>query len=568
MSEKFLISHGHLIKLAGKAAYNRGMNYFKAGNVLSIKQRVNTIKADVDGSEVYRVTLKWTQSQLDGACDCPASEGFDFCKHCVAVALTLQQSQQEQDKLVQGDAENRIKAYLLKQDRKKLADWLLELIESEDILLQEWSMRADSDLGLLDTKAIKKRITAAIPYRRNLYRYNQVRNYFSPVEMIADQLQDMAEQLPADDTLKLIDYALQRIDRALESIDDSGGFRLYAMEILGCTHIVACKRLSWPKKKIVKYLTDLTFGNYQDMYPDIPASYTDALGKDGMQLFYESLQDKWDALPALKQGASYEKKQPYQHLQYLLLQQPELSDDIHAKIHFEQKTATDLYDYQKLAELCLETGDLKAVEHWLKKCSHASELDYHQRTERLQIKLSIAKSSWGNALKQQWQLYEKSLQLKDYLRLLELAEKAGDKKDWQKKAIQWLKKQSEEKETVYPLHASTDRLLEIYLHHEQFEKALDLVKNKPAHTALLTRLAWCLSDQPENAFPIFQRIIEYHVNLGNNDAYHHAISLLQEMAEKMNTRKHKQQMMPLLEHLRKNFRAKRNFIKWLNEAFG
>jgi hypothetical protein len=39
------------------------------------------------------------------------------------------------------------------------------------------------------------------------------------------------------------------------------------------------------------------------------------------------------------------------------------------------------------------------------------------------------------------------------------------------------------------------------------------------------------------------------------------------MAEKMNTRKHKQQMMPLLEHLRKNFRAKRNFIKWLNEAF-
>lgn len=73
----------------------------------------------------------------------------------MAVALTLQQTQTEQEKLIQGGAENRIKAYLFKQDREKLADWLLELIESESTLLQEWSMRADNDLGLLDTKAIK-----------------------------------------------------------------------------------------------------------------------------------------------------------------------------------------------------------------------------------------------------------------------------------------------------------------------------------------------------------------------------------------------------------------------------
>ncbi len=155
MTDKFLISHDHLVKLAGKAAFNRGMNYFKAGNVLSIKQKANRISADVDGTEIYRVNLKWTHNLLDGACDCPASEGFDFCKHCVAVALTLQQTQTEQEKSIQGGAENRIKAYLFKQDREKLADWLLELIESESTLLQEWSMRADNDLGLLDTKAIK-----------------------------------------------------------------------------------------------------------------------------------------------------------------------------------------------------------------------------------------------------------------------------------------------------------------------------------------------------------------------------------------------------------------------------
>jgi len=84
---------------------------------------------------------------------------------------------------------------------------LLEFIESERSLLQQWSMRADSELGILDAKALKKRITAAIPYNRNLYRYNQVRSYFSQVETVMDHLCEMAEELPAEDTLKLVDYA-------------------------------------------------------------------------------------------------------------------------------------------------------------------------------------------------------------------------------------------------------------------------------------------------------------------------------------------------------------------------
>ncbi len=39
------------------------------------------------------------------------------------------------------------------------------------------------------------------------------------------------------------------------------------------------------------------------------------------------------------------------------------------------------------------------------------------------------------------------------------------------------------------------------------------------------------------------------------------------MVEKMQTRLQKQKMKELLEQLRNKFRAKRNFIKWLNDAF-
>lgn len=567
MSDKFQISNDYLIRLAGKPAFNRGMDYFKNGHVLELKQKGSQITAEVEGSEVYLVRLKLTSSQLDGACNCPASEGFDFCKHCVAVALSLRETQAEQNELAQSGAENRLKAFLLKQDKHKLADWLLELIETDRALLQQWSMRADRELGVIDVASLKKRITATIPYNRHLHRYNQVRNYFTQVAIMADHLKEMTEQLPAEDTIKLVDYALQRIYRALETIDDSGGFRYDAIEILHAVHIAACAQLDWPKNKITSYLLDLIFGKHRDVYPEIPSSYADTLGKEGMDLFNQHLQEKWDALPPLKQGANFKEKFPYIQLQHMLEKQSIVSDDKQATIKLKQKMAASLYDYQELAELSLDIGDYEAVEAWLKKCLQSKEQDYQQRTRRIQIKLFMARELWLEALEKQWKLYTKSQQLKDYLAVLELSEKAGDSHDWKSKAIQFLIKLSQDKNRGRWEVSITDKLLEIYLHHKAFEEALALVTKEQANTNLLIELAWNISKQSEKAFPLFQHVIESHINRATNDAYYQAIEILQQMAEKLKTSQQKKIIIELLDHLRKKYRAKRNFIKWLNESF-
>jgi uncharacterized Zn finger protein len=567
MTDKLPICNDHLIRLAGKAAFNRGMDYFRGGHVLGLRQNENRITADVEGSEIYRVTLKWTAKQLDGACDCPASEGFDFCKHCVAVALTLRDTQAEQDELVQGGTENRIKAYLLKQDKKKLANWLLELIETERSLLQQWSMRADRDLGILDAKALKKRITAAIPYNRNLFRYNQVRSYFAQVETVMEHLCEVTEELPAEDTLKLVDYALQRIARALETIDDSGGFRFGAVELLQTTHIDTCNRLDWPANKITSYLLGIVFSDYYDFYPEIPSSYTDALGDSGISLFNEVLQARWDALPPLKEGAEFDEKWPYHQLQYMLEQLARLANDSYAIIKLKQKTATTLHDYQGLAQLCLNAGDYKAVESWLAKCRKSSEQDYRLSTERIQVSLFRATESWPEALEQQWLIYTKSLALDDYRAVLELAESAGDKRDWRNKTLQFLQEQSRST-CRRPWGTSwADNLLEIHLHHEAIEEALALATEEQINHDLLLKLARKISNEPEKAFPLFQRVIEYNIKRTNNEAYRYAIKLLQEIAGFMQSSQQQQQMMELLEYLHQTYRAKRNFIKWLTDAF-
>jgi uncharacterized Zn finger protein len=81
---------------AGEAAFGRGLAYYREGMVVGWNKQGATITADVEGSQCYRVVLKLSKRGLDGACDCPASESIDFCKHCVAVALTYRADQAEQ----------------------------------------------------------------------------------------------------------------------------------------------------------------------------------------------------------------------------------------------------------------------------------------------------------------------------------------------------------------------------------------------------------------------------------------------------------------------------------------
>ncbi|MCK0713977.1 SWIM zinc finger domain-containing protein [Chromohalobacter sarecensis] len=73
-----------------------------------------TITADVEGSERYTVTLKLNKRGLDGGCDCPASEGIDFCKHCVAVALMYRAEQAEQARLAEVRTEFKQKRNFIK----------------------------------------------------------------------------------------------------------------------------------------------------------------------------------------------------------------------------------------------------------------------------------------------------------------------------------------------------------------------------------------------------------------------------------------------------------------------
>src|SRR5260370_31333874 len=66
-----------------KGARERGLRYFEKAQVTEVEpyQRGIGFRAEVIGTKLYRVKLRFAEGDCDGACSCPV--GFD-CKHCCA----------------------------------------------------------------------------------------------------------------------------------------------------------------------------------------------------------------------------------------------------------------------------------------------------------------------------------------------------------------------------------------------------------------------------------------------------------------------------------------------------
>ncbi len=69
------------------ASFGRGEKYYREGRVTNVNQDGATYTATIIGTERYSVILD-TES-LAASCDCYAYQGDDWCKHIVALALTI-----------------------------------------------------------------------------------------------------------------------------------------------------------------------------------------------------------------------------------------------------------------------------------------------------------------------------------------------------------------------------------------------------------------------------------------------------------------------------------------------
>jgi uncharacterized Zn finger protein len=123
---------------AGARSYERGLGYLHA--VAGLEVTATQITATVYGSSEYRVRLASGGGGISGACTCPYGQDGFFCKHCVAVGLSVLEIG---DSLPERIEASRVRREALESfSKEKLLAELLAILDDDWNLRQRFELRA------------------------------------------------------------------------------------------------------------------------------------------------------------------------------------------------------------------------------------------------------------------------------------------------------------------------------------------------------------------------------------------------------------------------------------------
>ncbi len=532
-ASKTNLTEQNIRDLSEAKVFERGYQYFAEGRAKIVSENKGSIHAVVDGTQEYVVRLKHTSRQFDASCDCPAARGFDFCKHCVAASLAYLESLFHKESLKQRSGDDLLNAYLLGLPREQLVAALSDHIRRNPITLQNWMLKAETAAEKLDARSLKKHITAAIPYNRHLHSYPQARAFFQKIEALLDRLQIELNHLDADEALKLVDYAIFRIRRALETVDDSGGFRYPSLESLADLHRLAIQSSQRTEDQKAEYLLQIYLGENIDFYPAIPDSYLDILDPRTLSTFYQRLHQRWETLPTLEPGNDderhFDRKLDYLHTLAPLLNKARQEGNVELEIRYLEKCATSVRDMIALSALNAESNNLKDANLWLQRAESVSSKSGFRADRssiiKQKVELLILEKNPDSAIQVQWNHFLETKDRDGYLQLKNLARRIDNKEDWYAKSVALLESSGTPPNTDFP----AETLVQIHIEESQTLLAIEIAKKYPLPPELLTDVVRNPQSVLEHTLPLIDRVFEFHVSRKNLPGYEAAVKFIEEI---------------------------------------
>jgi len=343
--------------LAGDKVFERGEVYFGDGLVQLLSIEPTRVLAQVEGNEDYRTELTGRGTDVGGKCSCPAFEDWGFCKHMVATALATNAAGCGE---VEGmGALPRIRAHLKSKSVDALVEMIVGMAERDSVLFRKLEMAAattDSDDKTLEAR-LRKAIDTATRTREYID-YGAARDWAAGVDSVLDTVADLALGDRASIALRLAERALDRIDEASESMDDSDGHCGALLERARDIHFAAARALKPDPVALARDVFAREMTDNTDVFYNAVAIYAEVLGDKGLAEYRRLAMEAWQKLPARSGKArepddfSYEDQRLERILDFFY----EQDGNIDARIALRTKNLSSPWRYVQLAEFCLSQG--------------------------------------------------------------------------------------------------------------------------------------------------------------------------------------------------------------------
>jgi len=252
------ITESLLIRLAGVRAFGQGLSRHDKGGVQSVVTAGKMAEAIVQDRGSHKVVLRRSHSMIEGECDCEASGGIDFCQHCVAVALCLQDELPTRKPASKRQAMTAIRRHMTALSREELIERFMNLIGQDHALRDDLFQRVRFASGGLSFADLKRMIVN-IELNGEPWEHKAVVAFFEEFETILLRIREFADRLDSLVLLRAAEFAVQHFNVEIQKISDYGDYSDYwdaSAELLCDLHVDAVNRLDWPPVDLESYLKD------------------------------------------------------------------------------------------------------------------------------------------------------------------------------------------------------------------------------------------------------------------------------------------------------------------------
>jgi uncharacterized Zn finger protein len=537
-----------LRRMAGEVTYARGAAYAKEGrvNLLSIGPAI--VRAQVSGAEVYSVVLKGDSDDIWGECECPAFEGRGLCKHLVAVALTVNAASSEVLGTVK-QTQDLVRAHLAALGHDVLIDRLMALAVQDSKLWRRLELEAA--LKSEDDDSIFQRIAAEMDTALDVGGHVDWRGAGAVAEDLREvvgQFQELVDAGRNNAALRLLNRLFDDASDLQESVDDSDGEVRDALDAAQGLHLRACVAARPDPAAIAAELFQRELEDDYGLWEDTYDVYADVLGPVGIAEFRRLAATAFRANPSDRL-----------RLRRILDGFAEAEGDVDARIRLRAADASSAWDYQQIAQICLDAGRqaeaLKWAEEGVWKNEDSPNPDLIQLTARLLREQGHA----DKAQKLLWRMFEHSPDMRLYRALLAGEETKDSLVDRCARVIE-----ASLAKKPGSWWGAPGLLVEILLDAGRNGQAWAAAQAHNCGQQTLLRLAKATQDShPDEALDVYVRLIERSVSTTTQGGYEEAIGYLSCLAQLRSTQGRDGEHAAHVEALAIRHKAKRNFIKLL-----
>ena len=579
------ITKAQLKGLADSRSWQRGMDYYRQGNVTSLLEDKNKIIGKVRGTRTYKVKLWVEDGELDGECDCPMGDAGVFCKHCVALGLTYLEGsvapadgdscerkvKKSKPAITLGD----VRRYLSQQEKDVLVEIIAEQLTKDDQLRNRLMMKtARFNQKGVDLAAFKHAINQATD-TGDFVDYYSAHDFARGIDNVVDSIKELLADGFANEVIELTEHALGRVEKALGDMDDSDGNMGDILERLQEIHHKACVKAKPDPEALAKRLFRWERTADWDTFSEAAETYADVLGDKGLGVYRRMAESEWAKLPALgPEQATISYDHDRFRITSIMESLAHVQDDVEELVAIKSKDLSSAYKFLVIAQVYKDAGKADKALEWAEKGLKAFPQNTDSRLREFLADEYHRCKRHEEAMQLIWANFIEHPYLEEYKRLKEHTERIKEWPKWREQALGHIrtiiadaKKHKPQAYRYWTNDQNHSLLVEIFIWEKDIEAAWQEAQTGGCSNHLWMEMAKLREKKhPADSIGVYKTQVEPIVQRTNNQAYFEAIRLIKKVGGLMKQLGQDKEFAEYVSFLRIKYAPKRNFIKLLDKV--